>query len=117
MTDEADRTYTVVTTAVALAAIREQARFVIEQEQGTQNAAAWLGRVWTCIDDLEFMPLRFNKADGYERVPYVVRRVILANHLILFTVDKEARTVYVVGLRYGGELPRPDDLPTHPERE
>lgn len=45
-----------------------------------------------------------------ERLPYIVRRVVLGNHLILYTVDEKNATVYVVGLRHGAQLPRPRDL-------
>ena len=60
------------------------------------------------------MPRRFPKADGYGRVPYIVRRAILDNHLILFTIDEVNATVYVVGLRDGRRLPRPGDVPIAP---
>lgn len=114
MPTESEKKYAVVTTATAKAAIREQVRHFAEEQQAPQNAAEWLGRVWTSIDGLEFMPLRFPPAEGYERLPYVVRRVVLDNHLILFTVDEANATVYVVGLRHGARLPRPRELPTDP---
>lgn len=114
MADEVDKVYAVRTTAAARQAIREQARYIAVEQQSPQNAREWLERVWTAIDGLEFMPLRYNEAKGYDSLPYVVRRVILDNHLILFTVDKANATVYVVGLRHGARLPRQRDLPAVP---
>jgi hypothetical protein len=40
-----------------------------------------------------------------------VRRVIVGNHLLLFTVDEADRQVWVIGFRHGSRLPRPEDLP------
>ncbi len=100
--------------ATAREAIREQVRFIAVDQQSPQNAAEWLDRVWTCIDGLEFLPKRHLKAEGYDHLPYVVQRAILDNHLILFTVDEANATVYVVGLRHGARLPRPDELPGEP---
>lgn len=114
MPDGIDRIYTVTTTATARESIREQVRYIAVEQQAPQNAAEWLDRVWSCIDALQFMPLRHLKAEGYDHLPYVVRRAILDNHLILFTVDEANRTVYVVGLRHGARLPRPDKLPERP---
>lgn len=111
MQDETGKHYTVIITATAKTAIHEQVRYIAVEQQAPQNAAKWLDRVWTCIDGLEFMPLRHGKAEGYDRLPYVVRRAILDDYLILFTVDEINATVYVVGLRHGARLPRPGELP------
>lgn len=114
MSYESEKKYAVITTATAKGAIREQVRYIVEEQKAPQNAAEWLDRVWTSIDALEFMPLRFPQAEGYEHLSYVIRRVVLDNHLILFTVDEINTTVYVVGLRHGAKVPRPYDLPTDP---
>lgn len=111
MRDETDRTYAVVTTDTADAAIREQARYIAIDQQSPQNAAAWLERVWAAIDGLEFLPKRHGLAIENEHVPYEVRRVLVDNHLLLFTVAEEKQMVYIVGLRHGARLPRPQDLP------
>lgn len=113
--EESEKKYAVITTETAEAAIREQVRYIVEEQQAPQNAAEWLDRVWTAIDGLEFMPLRFGEAEGYEHLSYVVRRVVLDNHLILFTVDVSTTTVYVVGLRHGARRPQRADLPTDPK--
>jgi plasmid stabilization system protein ParE len=117
MTDEVDKKYTVTVTATAREAIREQVRYIAIDQRAPQNAAEWLGRVWSCIDQLEFLPRRFAAADGYDHLPYVVRRVVLDNHLILFTIDDACDTVYIVGLRHGARLPRSSDIPRTPTRE
>jgi plasmid stabilization system protein ParE len=114
MPDETDKLYAVLVTATAQAAIREQVHYIAVDQQSPQNAAEWLDRVWTCIDDLEFLPLRYPIAEGYERLPYVVRRALLDRHLILFTVDEAALRVYVVGFRHSARLPRRRDLPSDP---
>lgn len=57
----------VITTAIANAAIRGQVRYIVEEQQAPQNAAEWLDRVWTTIDGLEVMPLRFPQAEGYRQ--------------------------------------------------
>jgi plasmid stabilization system protein ParE len=88
MTDEVDKIYVVRTTARAHAAIREQMRYITVDQNSPQNAAAWVDRVWTSIDRLQKLPRRHPLAAGYEQISYVVRRMVLGKHLILFTVDE-----------------------------
>ena len=114
MTDEADKTYRVRNTLTAKRAILEHADFIARQEQAIEPALAWLDRVDAAVARLDRTPRRHNLAEGYGRLPYEVRRVVLANHLILYTVDEAARTVYVVGLIHGARRPRPGDLPPSP---
>lgn len=114
MVDEADKHYSVLVTATAREVITEQVRFLAIDRQSPQNAIQWLDRVWTNIDGLEFLPLRHAIAEGYDRLPYLVRRIMLDNYLILFAVDEGNATVYVVGLRHGARLPEPSDLPSNP---
>lgn len=115
MKEETDKHYTVVTTATAKAAIREQVRHIAEDQQSPQNAAEWLDRVWACIDELGFLPLRYPIAEGYERLPYEIRRALIGQHLLLFTVDRKNLLVHVVGLRHSARLPRERDVPSDPQ--
>lgn len=114
MADEVDKIYTVITTATLREAIQEQVRYIAVDQQSPQNTGEWLDRVWTHIDGLEFLPQRNVKADGYDHLPLTVRRIILDNHLILYTVDENSATVYIVGIRHGASLPRPCDLQVDP---
>lgn len=112
--EESEKKYDVITTDTAKAAIGEQVRYIKDEQQAPQNAATWLGRVWTAIDGLELMPMRHSVAEGYDHLPYVVRRVLVDRHLVLFTVDEAAKVVYVIGLRHGSSRPQRADLPTDP---
>ena len=40
-----------------------------------------------------------------------------AYYLILFTIDEAQSKVWVIGLRHGSRLPRPDDLPDERPRD
>jgi hypothetical protein len=44
-------------------------------------------------------------------VSYEVRQLVVGSHLLLFTVDDEKRTVWVVALRHGHRIPRPREIP------
>jgi hypothetical protein len=75
-----------------------------------------LRQVWDAVDGLETMPNRHNLAEEDAFVPYEVRRVIVGNYFLLFTIDEPARAVWVIGFRHGGRLPRPHQLPPEPPR-
>lgn len=103
--------YRVETTDVARDLIREQARYIAVDRQAPLNAARWLEQVWDAVDGLEQMPARCPLAEEDGTKPYEVRRALVGDYVLLFTIDERARTVWIIGFRHGGRLPRPDDLP------
>jgi toxin ParE1/3/4 len=107
-------TYTVEITDAALEAIRAQVRYIAVECQAPLNAARWLERVWDVINDLEHLPDRHSLAAESAFRPYEVRRALVGDYLLLFTIDAESRKVWVIGFRHGSRLPRPGDLPMAP---
>jgi mRNA-degrading endonuclease RelE of RelBE toxin-antitoxin system len=103
--------YTVDITESAFEAILAQARYIAVECKAPLNASRWLEKVWDVIDGLENMPKRHGLADESAFTSYPVRRALVGDYLVLFTVDEKTRTVRVVGFRHGSRLPRPDDLP------
>jgi plasmid stabilization system protein ParE len=104
-------TYQVEVTDAAFDAIREQARYIAVECQAPINAARWLEQVWDVIDGLETMPERHARAAEDAFKPYEVRRALVGQYLILFTIDETQHKVSVIGFRHGSRMPRPDDLP------
>lgn len=102
--------YTVEVTQVALDAIANQARHIAVEADAPLNAARWLERIWDAADSLERFPRRAPLAEEDSYVGYEVRQLVIGNHLLLFTIDDESQAVFVLGLRHGRRLPRPDDL-------
>jgi hypothetical protein len=78
------------------------------------HAGRWLARVWDAVDSLELWPRRGRRTEDYGWFDGEVRRLVVGRHLLLFTVDDERRTVWILGLRDGRRLPRPEDLPRDP---
>ena len=104
-------TYTVEITDAAFEAIGDQARYIAIDCQAPLNASRWLEQVWDAIDDLEHLPSRHNLAPENAFKTYEVRRVLVGDYLVLFTIDEGAYKVWVIGFRHGRRLPRPDALP------
>jgi mRNA-degrading endonuclease RelE of RelBE toxin-antitoxin system len=76
----------------------------------TLNASRRLEQVWDVIDDLEHMPSLHNLAPENAFVSYEMRRALVGDYMILFTIDDDKHRVTVIGFRHGSRLPRPDDL-------
>jgi hypothetical protein len=106
--------YAIEITDTALGLIRAQARYIAIECHSPMNAAAWLAKVWDTVDGLEQMPMRHNLAleDAYKS--YEVRRALVGDYLILFTIDESIKKVWVIGFRHGSRLPRPGALPDVP---
>jgi mRNA-degrading endonuclease RelE of RelBE toxin-antitoxin system len=102
--------YIVEITAAASEAIHAQARYIAVDCQAPLNGGRWLEQVWDAIDGLEFMPNRHNLASDSAFRPYEIRRILVGDYLILFTINETAKTVTVIGFRHGSRLPRPDNL-------
>ena len=107
--------YVVKLTDAAKAAIRRELDYIAIECSSPLNAQSWLERVWDAIDSLKELPTRFGFAAENDLKQYEVRRVLISNHLLLFTIDEPGQCVLVVGLRHGCRLPRPDDLPDVPD--
>lgn len=108
--------YTVEITDAAFEAIRAQARYIAFDCHASLNAARWLEKVWDAVDGLEHMPQRHNLAAEDAHKSYEVRRALVGDYLILFTIDESAGKVWVIGFRHGSRLPRPDELPSEPPK-
>jgi len=104
-------TYSVEITDTAIGAIQAQARFIAIDRGAPLNAGRWLERIWDAIDGLERMPQRHRLAAENAFKRYEVRRALVGKYVLLFTIDKKARKVWVIGCRHGSRLPRPQDLP------
>jgi plasmid stabilization system protein ParE len=107
--------YAVEVTEVALDAIAEQARYIAVDAQAPLNAARWVERIWDAADALEQLPRRGPLAEEDAYVEHEVRQLVVGNHLLLFTVDEERKTVWVLGLRHGRRLADPRALADRPD--
>ena len=94
--------------------IRAQARHIAIECQAPLNASRWLEQVWDVIDGLETMPNRHNLAPESAFKPYEVRRAMVGEYLVLFTIDQSMDKVWVIGFRHGRRLPQPEELPDMP---
>jgi plasmid stabilization system protein ParE len=103
--------YRVEITDAAFEAIRAQAKYIAVDCRAPLNAARWLEKGWDAIDSLEVNPKRHCLVPENDFKPYEIRRVLVVNCLVLYTIDEDAGTVWVIGFRHGSQLPRPDELP------
>ncbi len=103
--------YAVELTNAALAAIAAQAHYIAIEDQAPRSAERWLGRIWDAVGSLEQLPKRAGKAEEDAYVDYEVRKLVIDNHLLLFTIDDDRRKVWIIGLRHGHHLPQPEELP------
>jgi len=103
--------YRVVITPSARAKIFEQARYIAVDCQSPHNAARWLERVFDAADTLAAFPRRCSLAPENGFRDFEIRRLLIGDYFLLFTVVERDRTVWVIGFRHGRQLPRPDELP------
>lgn len=107
--------YAVEVTDAALDAIAEQARYIAVDARALLNAARWVERIWDAADSLEQLPRRGALAEENAYVEHEVRQLVVGRHLLLFTVDEECKTVWVLGLRHGRRLADPSALAERPD--
>ncbi len=104
--------FTVELTDATLGAIAAQAHYIAVEAQAPLNAQRWLERIWDAVGSLEQWPRRAARAKEDAYVEYEVRQLVVGSHLLLFTIDDDRKKVWIIGLRHGHRLPRPDDLPS-----
>ncbi len=103
--------YDVKLTPIARAQILEQARYIAVDCDAPLNAEHWLDDVLTSADTLADFPQRCTLAPENKLREYEIRRLLIGDYFLLFTIVENDRTVWVIGLRHGSRLPRRDELP------
>lgn len=90
------------------------ARFIAVERQSPETAEVWLGRVLASKDELSEFPRRGPVCAESEHLGYELRRLILGNYFMLYTVDDASGVVWVVGFRHASRLLTAEDLPPQP---
>ena len=103
--------YSVVVAPIAAEKIAEYGRYIAEASGSSEVAERWIDRVYATIEKLDHFPRRFELAEEDAFRDYEIRRQIIGNYLVLYTIDESRSTIRVVGFRHGARLPRPDELP------
>jgi plasmid stabilization system protein ParE len=107
--------YEVEVTDRALKGIQEIVHYIAVDQAAPLNAQGWLEGLWDAIDSLQHFPRRCARAEEDRFRPFELRKLVHESLLILFTIDDEKQTVFVLGVRHGMRLPRPEDLPEDPQ--
>jgi len=71
----------------------------------------WLNRLLHAAGTLETLPRRCQEAEENKSRPYEVRRLLVGDYHLLFTIIEDTRTVWVIGFRHSRQLERSDNLP------
>ena len=106
--------YSVEITDHALEGVREIVRYIAVDQAAPLNAQGWLDGLWDAVESLEQSPRRCAYAEEDRFRPFEIRKLLHGSHLILFTIDDEKGVVFVLGVRHGMRMPRPQDLPPAP---
>lgn len=106
--------YEVKITADAKAVILEKARYIAEVNIEPLNAARWLTAVYKAADTLDEWPRRCSKAEEDPYRDFDIYKLVVKRFTLLFTIVEETKTVWVIGGRAAGQLPKIDDLPDEP---
>lgn len=96
--------------ATAEASIRAHARFIAIDRSASEESARWVARIERAVATLRLWPRRCGLAEENAALETEVRRLVVGEHLILFTIDDRHRVVRVLGVRRGQQRPRPGEL-------
>lgn len=110
-------TYRVLVTPTARSQLLEQARYIAVDCQAPLNAARWLERIFSAAGTLADFPSRCALAPENDFRDYELRRLLIGDYFLLFTIVESEQTVWAIGFRHGSRLPRRDELPDSPLEE
>jgi len=89
--------------------IRDIARYIAEEHP--DGARRWLNTIWDAMLDLGALPRRAARAPQSAHLDYEVRRRVVSEHLVFFTIDEAAQIVYVLRVWPARRQPlEPDEL-------
>lgn len=103
--------YRVLITESARSQVITQAPYIAEISQSLAIAQRWLQKVYDAADTLARFPHRCALAQENDFRDYEIRRLLVDDYLLLFTILEKQRNVVVIGFRHGSRLPQPAELP------
>jgi plasmid stabilization system protein ParE len=95
--------YSVEVAEPALADMAEWADFIAAD--APNQAAKWLNELWDLIFSLEEMPERFAVIPEARKLGHPFRSARHYSHRIIYRIEEEAKTVYVVRIYHGARRP------------
>jgi len=97
--------YRVIITDDSLVDARNFLTYITGEKQMPETAEKWWTKALAAIDTLEFMPHRCSYAPENEMSKHTIRVLGVDNCLFLFRVVEENKTVRILRLRHGRQLP------------
>lgn len=91
--------------------IAEYATHIAEDSGSADVARRWTQSVYQKINTLNVCPKRYVLAQENDHRAYEIRRQLIGNYVIFYSVDEESTTVSVIGFRHAKRLPIIEDLP------
>ena len=99
--------YRIIITDRALSDLREIRDYIAKRSP--ENAARFLSKLVTRLDQIERSPESFAEAPEDPLVPYTLRQYVVKPYRILYRV--EGRIVQILHVRHGARRPaRPDEI-------
>ena len=103
--------YRVIVAPVAAKSIADYGQYIAEVAGKPETAERWVNHVYDKISTLDAFPQRHALAEENGQREYEIRRQIIGNYLVLYSIDEASLTVHVVGFRHGHRLPQSEILP------
>ena len=104
--------YSVRMTASANRQIIEYTDYITEQSKSTKVAEQWSQKIYQKIATLNIHPKRYAFAQENDHRDYEIRRQLIGNYVVLYTIDDAAMVVKVIGFRHAKQLSITSVLPT-----
>ncbi len=105
--------YTVKLTDQTIQAIEDQTTYIAVDSHAPLNAAKWLDRVLEGIQSLSMWPRRCAKAEEDAYRSYEIRKLNIDGYLLIFTIDDDLQTVWIISFRSARMKPQEKSLPKH----
>lgn len=99
--DTNEQQYKIVFTNDAIIEMDSINHYITKNLYNSQAASRLMEKVEEAIYGLKDMPRKYAVIKKYEELNLQYRRIVINNYAVLYTIDEEEKTVYIVHMYYG----------------
>ena len=100
--DISEEQYKIIFTNDAIKDMDNIFNYISEKLYAPNSARNLMKKVNDTIDNLKYMPKAYSVIKKFPELEMEHRRIVVKDYVIIYTVDEDTKSVYIINMYYGG---------------